>query len=61
MYLWVLEQNTAAQQFYRALGGTCVEVAPVPPPGGVPARLNGFPKGLRIAWSDTSLLAPVGR
>jgi SAM-dependent methyltransferase len=40
MYLWVLEQNTAAQEFYRALGGTCVEKAPVSPPrrGGVPAR-----------------------
>ncbi|WP_405690138.1 GNAT family N-acetyltransferase [Streptomyces sp. NBC_00057] len=32
MYLWVLEQNTAAQKFYRALGGTCVEEAPVSPP-----------------------------
>jgi ribosomal protein S18 acetylase RimI-like enzyme len=61
VYLWVLEQNTAAQQFYRALGGTCVEVAPVPPPGGVPARLNGSPKGLRIAWSDAALLGLPGR
>lgn len=32
MYLWVLEQNTAAQEFYRALGGTCVEKAAVSPP-----------------------------
>ncbi|EPJ42628.1 hypothetical protein STAFG_0002 [Streptomyces afghaniensis 772] len=32
MYLWVLEQNTAAQEFYRALGCTCVEKALVPPP-----------------------------
>jgi ribosomal protein S18 acetylase RimI-like enzyme len=50
MYLWVLRQNTAAQGFYRALGGTCVETAPVPPPGGDPARLNGTPLGLRMAW-----------
>ncbi|OAH10194.1 GNAT family N-acetyltransferase [Streptomyces jeddahensis] len=56
MYLWVLEQNTAAQGFYRALGGSQAEVAPVPPPGGVPARLNGRPKMLRIAWSDASAL-----
>ncbi|MEU8789284.1 GNAT family N-acetyltransferase [Streptomyces sp. NPDC048643] len=61
MYLWVLEQNTAAQRFYRALGGTCVEKAAVPAPGGVPARLNGAPDMLRIAWSDTSLLGqPTG-
>jgi hypothetical protein len=38
MYLWVLEQHTAAQRFYQALGGTCVEKATVSPPGGVPAR-----------------------
>jgi GNAT superfamily N-acetyltransferase len=57
MYLWVLEQNTAAQRFYRACGGTCVERARVPPPGGVPARLNGSPNGLRVTWPDASLLA----
>jgi ribosomal protein S18 acetylase RimI-like enzyme len=56
MYLWVLEQNTAAQRFYRALGGTCVEKATVSPPGGVPARLNGSPTMLRIAWPDVSTL-----
>ncbi|MER5652504.1 MULTISPECIES: GNAT family N-acetyltransferase [unclassified Streptomyces] len=57
MYLWVLEQNTAARQFYRALGGICVERAPVPPPGGVPARLHGAPDMLRVAWSGTSFPA----
>jgi GNAT superfamily N-acetyltransferase len=57
MYLWVLAQNTVAQQFYRALGGTCVERALVSPPGGVPARLNGAPNKLRFAWPDASLLA----
>lgn len=55
-YLWVLEQNTAAQQFYRARGGRYVEKAPVPPPGGVRSRLNGSPFGLRIAWPDASVL-----
>lgn len=59
MYLWVLEQNTAAQRFYRALDGRCVESAPVSPPGGVPGRLAGSPRGLRMAWLDAgSLLRP---
>jgi ribosomal protein S18 acetylase RimI-like enzyme len=52
MYLWVLEQNTAAQAFYRAVGATAVETATVPPPGGDPARLNGSPKCLRMSWPD---------
>lgn len=56
MYLWVLEQNTAAQRFYRAFGGTFVEKATVPPPGGVPARLNGSPTMLRVTWPDVSAL-----
>ncbi|MEU2717978.1 GNAT family N-acetyltransferase [Streptomyces sp. NPDC007205] len=60
MYLWVLEQNTAAQEFYRALGGTCVEKAPVSPPGGVPSRLAGSPAKLRFTWPDASLLAQNG-
>jgi hypothetical protein len=55
--LWVLEQNTAAQQFYRALGGTCIEKAMVSPPGGIPARLNGSPNEFRFTWPDSSLLA----
>ncbi|MFD5234033.1 GNAT family N-acetyltransferase [Streptomyces qaidamensis] len=62
LYLWVLEQNTAAQEFYRALGGTCVEKAPVSPPGGVSSRLAGSPAKLRFTWPDASLLAqPDGR
>lgn len=56
-YLWVLEQNTSAQRFYLSRGGACVEKAVVPPPGGVPARLNGAPAMLRIAWPDASALA----
>ena len=56
MYLWVLEQNTAAQRFYQALGGTCAEKAAVPPPGGVPSRLTGSPSGLRFTWPDSSAL-----
>jgi GNAT superfamily N-acetyltransferase len=59
-HLWVLRQNTAAQRFYQALGGSCVEEAPVPPPGGVPERLNGSPTGLRIAWSGLAALTARG-
>lgn len=57
MYLWVLQQNTNAQAFYLASGATCVETAAVPPPGGDPARLNGTPSCLRMAWPDASRLA----
>src|SRR5882757_8987456 len=57
LYLWVLEQNTSAQRFYEAAGGTPVEKAPTPPPGGVPARLNGSPARLRFTWPDASVLA----
>jgi len=57
LYLWVLEQNAAAQQFYRACGGTPVEKALVSPPGGVPARLIGTPAKLRMWWPDASSLA----
>jgi ribosomal protein S18 acetylase RimI-like enzyme len=52
MYLWVLEQNTAAQAFYSARGGECVGHKDVKPPGGDLARLNGTPRGLRFAWRD---------
>ncbi len=57
LYLWVQEQNVAAQHFYRALGGVEVERTPLEPPGGVPARLHGTPYKLRMAWPDASQLA----
>jgi GNAT superfamily N-acetyltransferase len=57
LYLWVLEQNSNAQRFYRALGGRRVEVAPVPPPGGLPDRLNGTPNKLRFSWPLAAALA----
>lgn len=56
MYLWVLEQNTAAQAFYEESGGTCAGRRLVSPPGGVPGRLNGSPVGLRYVWADPALL-----
>jgi ribosomal protein S18 acetylase RimI-like enzyme len=58
LYLWVLEQNTAAQAFYRAQGGECVGSRPVSPPSGDPANLNGAPRGLRIAWASAAALDP---
>jgi ribosomal protein S18 acetylase RimI-like enzyme len=59
LYLWVLEQNTAARAFYTARGGSCVETSLVSPPGGDPARLNGSPRSLRFAWPDPSRLLPA--
>jgi ribosomal protein S18 acetylase RimI-like enzyme len=56
LYLWVLEQNVAAQAFYAAQGGACVERRAVPPPGGDPSRLNGAPMALRYAWPDPATL-----
>ena len=49
LYLWVLEQNVAAQRFYRSRGGTHAGTVPV---GGDPRRLNGSPNKHRIVWRD---------
>lgn len=56
LYLWVLEQNTAAQHFYRAAGAVRAGTAPVPPPGGQPANLAGAPRKHRMVWPDAALL-----
>jgi GNAT superfamily N-acetyltransferase len=56
MYLWVLQQNTAARHFYGARGATCTETAAVSPPAGDPTRLNGTPRKLRMAWPDITPL-----
>jgi len=50
VFLWVLEQNTAAQAFYLARGGTIRDGDPVPPPGGDPDNLVGEPRRLRVVW-----------
>jgi len=57
LYLWVLEQNCAAQAFYAAQGGVWVERGVVPPPGGDPSRLTGHPMCLRYAWRAGQALA----
>jgi ribosomal protein S18 acetylase RimI-like enzyme len=52
-YLWVLDQNIAAQQFYAAQGGVLVETCMRGPfPGG------GRALGHRIAWRELSALLP---
>jgi GNAT superfamily N-acetyltransferase len=62
VHVWVLGQNTAAQRFYQALGGTSVEKAAVSPPGGVSDRLNGSPSMLRFVWPEAaSLLIAAAR
>ena len=55
LYLWVLEQNVAAQGFYRAQGGVDVErVLAGPFPGGGEAWAH------RYAWTDPSALSGDG-
>jgi ribosomal protein S18 acetylase RimI-like enzyme len=55
MYLWVLEQNMAAQSFYEALGGSRVESQRRGPfPGGGTAMAH------RYAWPDPSRLIVTG-
>ena len=56
LYLWVLEQNVAAQAFYHSLGGRTAGRVDVLPPGGVGSRLNGSPIKLRYAWPDPAVL-----
>lgn len=52
LYLWVLEQNTAAQAFYLSLGATSAgRELRGPFPGG------GTAPALRMAWSDPGVLA----
>jgi GNAT superfamily N-acetyltransferase len=52
LYLWVLEQNAAAQAFYAAHGGRRAGRALSGPfPGG------GYAYSLRYAWPDPSVLA----
>ena len=60
MFLWVLEQNTAAQQFYQALGGTRVEKTDAePPPAAV--RPGPSPQKFRICWPDAATVRPGPR
>jgi ribosomal protein S18 acetylase RimI-like enzyme len=50
LYLWVLQQNTAAQAFYDAMGGRRVGEGVSEPPGG------GTATTFRYAWPDPAAL-----
>ncbi|WP_435206516.1 GNAT family N-acetyltransferase [Micromonospora sp. bgisy143] len=56
LYLWVLQQNTRAQTFYRARGGVRVETGFAAAPRGNPSLLNGVPGTYRMSWPDASRL-----
>jgi len=56
LYLWVLEQNTAARAFYAALGGETATRRALSAPGDDASRLNGSPMALGIIWPDPSRL-----
>ena len=57
LHLWVLQQNTRAQEFYRACGGIRVETGFAAAPAGNAAFLQGTPGKYRIAWPDATQLA----
>ena len=54
MHLWVLEQNTRARAFYRAMGGQEADRRAVAPP----ARPGV--DGIRVVWPDPAVLAEGG-
>ena len=54
-HLWVLKQNTAAQAFYEALDGRCVEESLWHAPGGGPPAPE-----LRYAWENLDRLRSLG-
>ncbi len=56
LYLWVLEQNSAARAFYLSRGGTLSGREPATPPGDDPRNLAGSPRKIRVAWSDPASL-----
>jgi ribosomal protein S18 acetylase RimI-like enzyme len=56
LYLWVLEQNVAAQAFYQARGGRCAGRRLVSPPGGIASRVTGSPAALRYVWTQPAVL-----
>lgn len=60
MYLWVLQQNEAAQGFYRTVGGVAAGSGPVGGPGG-PDTLVGTPGKVRYAWPEQALAALASR
>ncbi len=56
LYLWVLEQNDAAQAFYVAMGGRFAGIEPQSPPGGDARNLASSPRKIRVVWPDAASL-----
>ena len=52
MFLWVLQQNTAAQAFYESIGGSRAGEGVSAPPGG------GSVPTFRYAWTEPARLSP---
>ena len=62
LYLWVLEQNTAAQAFYGAQGGSCVQRELTGPfPGGGYASRSGMRGPISPNWLSTTDRAALNR
>jgi ribosomal protein S18 acetylase RimI-like enzyme len=57
VFLWVLEQNVAAQGFYQAMGGAFVEKTTALRDGETSSRHNGNPGVIRVAWPDAAELS----
>ena len=53
-FLWVLQQNTRAQSFYLACGGTRVEAGIAAAPCGDPTLLVGAPGKFRMSWPEAT-------
>jgi ribosomal protein S18 acetylase RimI-like enzyme len=60
MYLWVLQQNEAAQGFYGSVGGVAAGSGVVGGPGGA-HRLVGTPGKFRYAWHEEAVTALASR
>ena len=52
LWLWVLQQNEAAQAFYVSRGGALRDRALASPPAGDPRNLNGAPVKIRVVWPE---------
>jgi GNAT superfamily N-acetyltransferase len=60
LYLWVLEQNSRAQAFYRARSGILGDREFAAAPGGDARNLDGAPRKIRVTWADPAALLTAG-
>ena len=56
IFLWVLEQNEAARDFYVAKKGILRGSELSPAPGKDPRNLHGSPRRIRVTWADPASL-----